>query len=77
MHRRGMQQASQTGGGVCVKHGAKGGSSKCTYENCPKYAQRGGVCIEHGAVFVRKRCSVEGFENGVKKRGLVNCGLES
>eukprot|EP00984_Skeletonema_dohrnii_P000271 scaffold86_cov98-Skeletonema_dohrnii-CCMP3373.AAC.8 len=62
------RQAKQ--GGVCVKHGAKCGSSKCSHENCPKYAQRGGVCIEHGAVFVRKRCSVEGCENGVKKRGL-------
>lgn len=61
-------QAKQ--GGLCVRHGAKWKSCKCTFPNCTKYAQRGGVCIEHGAVFVRKRCSVEGCMNGVKKRGL-------
>ena len=46
------------------------GSPRCSYEGCPRYAQRGGVCITHGAVFIRKRCKVEGCENGVKKRGL-------
>ncbi|KAK1743965.1 hypothetical protein QTG54_005562 [Skeletonema marinoi] len=66
----GCTNQARSGGGVCLRHGAKVKHKRCSSEGCTNQVVQGGVCTKHGAKAKIKRCSFEGCTNLARNGGV-------